>query len=318
MAVSRYLTHAVVISIAVGLSGFATIDRHLPAYLGFRLGAVSAEGAVMGEGGSVGDVSLGRLSTIIKPLAIPTSAPVTHSPSLYTVVDGEDLAGIAARFGVTVEQIRWSNIGLKTTDRIKLGDKLNVPPVQGVVVTTQSGDTVESLAAAYRVDPNVIADFNRLRDWDLPAGLQIVVPGGKGPELTIVLPDPPSLAIRYSGTAWHSIVGSYGPGPFNATRFPWGYCTWYAATKRNVTWGGDAWYWWDNARAAGYPEGQTAKAGAIMVTGESWLGHVAYVEQTYPDGSWLVSEMNFVGYGIVSSRTIRPGQLSTLRGFIYG
>jgi len=55
-----------------------------------------------------------------------------------------------------------------------------------------------------------------------------------------------------------------------------------------------------------------------MVTWESWAGHVAYVEAVYPDGSWMVSEMNWVAFYVIDQRTIKPGQLgSALVGFIY-
>jgi surface antigen len=55
-----------------------------------------------------------------------------------------------------------------------------------------------------------------------------------------------------------------------------------------------------------------------MVTRESVVyGHVAYVESVNKDGSWTVSEMNFVGWNVKSLRSIRPGQVP-LVGFIYG
>jgi surface antigen len=55
-----------------------------------------------------------------------------------------------------------------------------------------------------------------------------------------------------------------------------------------------------------------------MVTRESIAyGHVAYVEAVNRDGSWTISEMNFVGWNVKSVRTIKPGQLP-LVGFIYG
>jgi surface antigen len=55
-----------------------------------------------------------------------------------------------------------------------------------------------------------------------------------------------------------------------------------------------------------------------MVTWESWAGHVAYVEAVNPDGSWVVTEMNYVAFGVISQRTIKPGQLGgRLVGFIY-
>jgi surface antigen len=108
------------------------------------------------------------------------------------------------------------------------------------------------------------------------------------------------------------------PSPSGAwpNHFTFGYCTYYVAMKRYVPWFGDAIQWWPNAAAYGYAEGQTPRVGAIMVTRESAPGHVAYVEAVNSDGSWRVSEMNFVAWNVVSSRTLRPGQAPVV-GFIY-
>ena len=106
-----------------------------------------------------------------------------------------------------------------------------------------------------------------------------------------------------------------GAGPY-PNRFAYGYCTWYVANKRYIPWLGNAIDWWPNARAYGQPEGLAPRVGAVMVTRESGYGHVAYVESVNADGSWTVSEMNFVGWNRVSSRTIHPGQIP-LVGFIY-
>ncbi len=85
-----------------------------------------------------------------------------------------------------------------------------------------------------------------------------------------------------------------------------------------MTWRGDAGYWYANASAQGYPVGPTPKVGAIMVTWESWAGHVAYVEAVNADGSWVVSEMNWIAFNVINERTIKPGQLGgKLVGFIY-
>jgi surface antigen len=55
-----------------------------------------------------------------------------------------------------------------------------------------------------------------------------------------------------------------------------------------------------------------------MVTWESYLGHVAYVESVNADGSWVVTEMNYVQFNVINERTIKPGQLGgRLVGFIY-
>jgi surface antigen len=121
-------------------------------------------------------------------------------------------------------------------------------------------------------------------------------------------------AIAAASTPAWSISWS-GSGAY-PNRFAYGYCTWYVANKRYIPWLGNAIDWWPNARAYGQPEGQVPKVGAVMVTRESGYGHVAYVESVNADGSWTVSEMNFVGWNRVSGRTIRPGQVP-LVGFIY-
>ena len=116
-----------------------------------------------------------------------------------------------------------------------------------------------------------------------------------------------------SSPAWSISWSGSGAYP---NRFAYGYCTWYVANKRYIPWLGNAIDWWPNARGYGQPEGQVPKVGAVMVTRESGYGHVAYVETVNADGSWTVSEMNFVGWNRVSGRTIRPGQVP-LVGFIY-
>ena len=293
------------------------MDRHFPSLLTTRLGAVNANAETLVDGGTIGDVSLGRYSTIIKPVSIPTSTPIDRTPRLYSVAPGETLTSIATKYGVTVSQIRWSNTNLISTDTVNTGDQLVIPPVPGIVVTTKASDTFESLAVKFSVDPQVIIDFNRLRNPQLTAGIQLVIPGGVGG----AFPPPPALyqLLANTGTkAFNAHVVGCCLGPYPATGFPAGWCTWYVATKRNVTWRGDAGYWYYNASAQGYPVGPTPKVGSIMVTWESWAGHVAYVESVNPDGSWVVSEMNWIAFNVIDERTIKPGQLGgRLVGFIY-
>lgn len=111
--------------------------------------------------------------------------------------------------------------------------------------------------------------------------------------------------VRYTGSA-----------PF-PNHFSYGYCTWYVATRRYVPWFGNAIEWWPNARAYGYPEGSTPQVGAILVTRESPIGHVAYVESV--NGStFTVSEMNYTAWNVVDRRTIQLGGTVPIVGFIYG
>ncbi|MHB1526257.1 MAG: CHAP domain-containing protein [Candidatus Dormibacteria bacterium] len=107
--------------------------------------------------------------------------------------------------------------------------------------------------------------------------------------------------------------------------FAYGDCTWYVATQRKVTWGGNAYQWWANAAAAGYSEGQAPKVGSIVVWGQDVpgysysYGHVAYV-QAVQGNQFEVSEMNFSapggGWDRVDYRWVTAG--AGYLGFIYG
>ena len=301
-----------VLVIVVIVSGYASVSRQLPSHFGLQ---TDANALVMNQGGQVSDFYLGRFSTIVKPLSIPKGAMTSHSPSIYTVSDGEDLKTIAARFEVTIDEIRWSNPILKETDKVSGGVKLSIPPTHGIVVTAHAGDSVQALADAYHSDSEAIINFNRLRSdpSSLPEGMALVIPGGRGPELTIRTE--PYFMSRSTGGGYKVTLGA-PTGAYANPRYSWGWCTYYVATRRNVTWMGDAYQWFANAQAQGYPVGSSPQAGAVMVTWESGLGHVAYVETVNSDGSWLVSEMNFRGFGVTSQRTIKSGQVPLI-GFIY-
>lgn len=90
-------------------------------------------------------------------------------------------------------------------------------------------------------------------------------------------------------------------------RFPFGQCTWWVAFNRRVTWGGNARDWLANAAAQGVATSPMPSVGAIAVYRPgglySDLGHVAVVVTVKPD-RYTVSEMNAVGWGTVSFRTV--------------
>jgi LysM repeat protein len=309
--------------LALMLSGYATIDHTLPQSFRLRLGETNADAMIMGQGGHVGGVQLGRLSTIIEPIGIPSAAPVSHTAITYQVKDGETLKALAARFNISVNSIRWSNFSSlrNTTKDVTSGMKIMIPPVDGVVVTTQQGDTPLGLANAYHVDPSAIVDFNYMRTGEqdpIPTGTVVVIPGGTGAAFdTPAAASSTLLPIARGGNGGYSVVSVGGSYPVRAgNRFSFGYCTWYVYNRRAVPWLGNAWEWFGQAQANGFATGQTPRVGAIMVTWESSFGHVAYVEAVNADGSFTVSEMNFVRWDVIDDRTIKPGGVPLI-GFIY-
>jgi surface antigen len=112
------------------------------------------------------------------------------------------------------------------------------------------------------------------------------------------------------------------PGVLDGTTYCTGYCTWYAYQQRpaeNLEGLGNAATWYDRARARGIPVGGNPQVGAIAWwagTTSNPAGHVAYV--TGVSGSNVtISEMNYVAWNRVSSRTLpRDGRLPG--GYIYG
>jgi surface antigen len=198
------------------------------------------------------------------------------------------------------------------------GQDVVIPPVDGVLVKVGVSDTVASLAQKYRAESDAIIEFNLLRHPEtLPVSEYLMVPYGVGPEPASV-PQPNAQTVSAGKRSWF-VTPVYSAG---GASYPFGQCTWYVNTRRPAPWGGNAWQWFGRARAYGRPEGPTPRVGAIMVTWESpYWGHVAYVEQVYGDGSWLVSEMNYAspsggGWGRVSYRHVIPGTIPLI-GFIY-
>ncbi len=101
--------------------------------------------------------------------------------------------------------------------------------------------------------------------------------------------------------------------------YPWGQCTWYVASLRDVYWSGNAWEWAYTARAAGRPEGMRPRVGSMVVfgpgNGYSEFGHVAYVVGVQGSTSFTVDEANMLGLGVVDQRHITS--LHDVEAFIY-
>jgi hypothetical protein len=99
----------------------------------------------------------------------------------------------------------------------------------------------------------------------------------------------------------------------------WAAALWPGRHGRGVSWSGDAWQWYANARSAGYAVSDAPSVGAIAVfqrsttVGGDW-GHVAVVVGVSAS-SFVVSEMNRDGRFVVDTRTV-PVDAAGLEGFI--
>lgn len=229
-----------------------------------------------------------QTTVIAKPQAVATELKSNKDIVTYTAVEGDTIASIAAKFGVTSESILWSNS--LTGNVVAVGTKLTIPPVTGIVYTVKDGDTPDTLSQKYRANRDQIVAFNDAEIAGLKAGQQIIIPNGQQP-----------AAASRSGYGGIGAVGSFLP-TYGYNGYDRGFCTWYVANRRieigkqlpsNL---GDAWTWDDRAKAAGLRVDTNPAVGAAIVTNSTRRpGHVAFVEAVNADGSVWISEMNSRG-----------------------
>ncbi|MFH1533674.1 MAG: M23 family metallopeptidase [Nitrospirota bacterium] len=96
--------------------------------------------------------------------------------ALHTIEDGESLSVIAQHYGVNVSTIMWEN-GLANANSIRAGQKLLIPPVDGLSYTVQSGDSLEKLADKYEISVESIIAQNTLEADVLGKGQDLFLPG---------------------------------------------------------------------------------------------------------------------------------------------
>jgi LysM repeat protein len=169
-----------------------------------------------------------------------------------------------------------------------------------VVYSVVSGDNLTKIGTAYNVEwQRLWAKNTQLTHPDL-----IHV----GDQITIPFPDEvldralPAIVSLPEATPGVVPLANYDGG----NTYDYGYCTWYVKNRRGASLPnmlGNANTWYTRAQAAGMAVGSEPRAGAVGTTTRGSLGHVVYVESVNADGTVNISEMNYKGFGIQSSRT---------------
>ncbi len=253
-------------------------------------------------------VSSADNTIVAKPQVVNTDSKSYLDIEKYIVKPGDTFASLAAKFGVTSDSIRWSN---DLGSSLPVGRTIYIPPVTGIVYVVKPGDTPEKLAQDFSANKDAIISFNDAELSGLRVGRRIVIPDGIKREAFAV----GSFAASRPYSGWSASYGANG--------YDYGWCTWHAANRRaqigrpipsNM---GNAISWLGASQAAGLSNGSRPQAGAVVyhLNIGGW-GHVAFVEKINPDGSALVSDMNYPIWGSVTHRTISPSEFGNYR-FIY-
>lgn len=102
----------------------------------------------------------------------------------YTIQNNDTLSSIAEKFGISLNTLLWAN-DLTENSKIKVGEKLLILPVSGVLYNVKKGDTIAEIAKTYKGKASEIVAFNELSsEGDIYINDILIIPGG-------VLPAPP-------------------------------------------------------------------------------------------------------------------------------
>jgi len=139
----------------------------------------------------------------------------------YTIANGDSLQGIADKFGVSKDTVKWSNNKILSpfTDNAPVGALLKIPEINGVLYQTSDKDTLDSIASLTSGDKNTIVDINDLKGPNYAlANTLVFVPNGQLP------PPPPQIIARNrpkssgyvaSGRSAGAALGSLAAGTFD-------------------------------------------------------------------------------------------------------
>ena len=131
---------------------------------------------------------LGALTTATEETSTLISEKPRDQVIIYRVQKGDTLGGIAEKFGVSVDTIKWTNPAIAgKTEKLSLDQELKIPPVTGIVHKVKPGETIYSLSKYYKTDAQKIVNFpfNDFADLDtfaLAVGQTLIIPDGVMPE----------------------------------------------------------------------------------------------------------------------------------------
>ncbi len=116
-----------------------------------------------------------------EPIAPEDEQIVISGPSTYEVQEGDTVSSIAQKYGVSINTVLWAN-NLTARSVLRLGQKLTILPVTGVLHTVKRGETLGAIAKQYGSDVDRILATNRVSSpSQIQIGEELVIPEGRPP-----------------------------------------------------------------------------------------------------------------------------------------
>ena len=133
--------------------------------------------------------------------------------AIHTVEQGETLSTIAAKYGLKTETLMWEN-NIGNANMVVVGQKLVVPPVDGISYTAKSGDALDSLAKKYNISVDAIIAQNNLTSNTLVTGQHLFLPNAKP-----IIPAKPTTIAKSSTKSGSKTLYDSNDGPVGAKPF---------------------------------------------------------------------------------------------------
>lgn len=159
----------------------------------------------------------------------PAGTAEATQPFTYTVLGGDTVSGIAARFGLQPETVLWANYAqlFDNPDMLLPGMELLILPVDGVYHQVGGGDTVNNLAAFFGAQADAIIAWPG-NDIDpdnsvVELGQWVLIPGGQRASQRRPMPNLPRSAAAVTASEYGSGAcrDDFGAGPVGDGVYAW-------------------------------------------------------------------------------------------------
>lgn len=245
--------------------------------------------------------------TLMRQHVLETAKPIETRQTIinYTVRAGDTIEAIAQRFGLLPTTLIWSNQAVEDSpDVLKIGQELNILPINGIYYTIEDGDSLAEIAEKFKVKAEgiVASPLNTLAENpNLIIGSKLVIPNGVKPFKARTVEASSSGTKSSAYTTYSAPAPAYIPASGN---FMWPTAATYVS--QGFHWGHRA---LDIAASVGVPV-YASDSGCVSYAGWSNVGYGYMVMLNHGNGFQSL-------YGHLSQYYVDPGQCVN-RGQVIG
>jgi murein DD-endopeptidase MepM/ murein hydrolase activator NlpD len=109
---------------------------------------------------------------------IPLDLTETFAWETYRVKSGDSVSKIAKQFSISMDAVIASN-GISNARRLREGETLRIPNMDGVPYTVKNGDSLSKISAGMGVPLEAILDANDIQSDAITEGTVLFIPGAK-------------------------------------------------------------------------------------------------------------------------------------------